>query len=121
MIRTKTNAEANRVTRTTAALEAALKAKDEDAIATARKARKKALKSQQVAEKWAKAKTSSLGKIVAGWSLSKRTNRKAWCQAMHSIVHNSKSPFASGALAIHAFPQEFVDCWPPVQVVFALW
>jgi hypothetical protein len=41
--------------------------------------------------------------------MSKRTNRKAWCQAMHSIVHNSKSPLATGSLAIHAFPQEFVD------------
>ena len=110
MVRSKTDAEATRVKQAAAALEAALKAKDEDAIAAARKARTKALKSQEVAEKWAKAKTSSLGKIIAGWSLSKRTNRKAWCQAMHSIVHNSKSPLSSGALAIHAFPQEFVDC-----------
>ena len=109
IIRTKTNAEADRVTRTIAALEAALKSKDEDAIAVARKARTKALKSQQVAEKWAKEKSRSLGHIVAAWSMSKRTNRKAWCQAMHSIVHNSKSPLATGSLAIHAFPQEFVD------------
>ena len=107
--RTKTNAEAARVTRTTAALDAALQSKDEDAIAAARKARTKALKSQQVAEKWAKEKSRSLGNIVAAWSMSKRTNRKAWCQAMHSIVHNSKSPLATGSLAIHAFPQEFVD------------
>jgi hypothetical protein len=109
IIRTKTNAEADRVTRAIAALEAALKSKDEDAIAAARKARTKALKSQQVAEKWAKEKSRSLGHIVAAWSMSKRTNRKAWCQAMHSIVHNSKSPLATGSLAIHAFPQEFVD------------
>ncbi len=109
IIRTRTNAEAARVTHAIAALEAALNSRDEDAIAAARKARIKALKSQQVAEEWAKEKSRSLGNIVAAWSMSKRTNRKAWCQAMHSIVHNSKSPLATGSLAIHAFSQEFVD------------
>jgi tryptophan 2,3-dioxygenase len=108
-LRIKTNTEAERVKDANIALEAALKSKDEDAIATARKARTKALKAQELAEKWVKEKSRTLGNIVAAWSMSKRTNRKAWCQAMHSIVHNSKSPLATGSLAIHAFPQEFVD------------
>ena len=108
-LRIKTNTEAERVKDANIALESALKSKDEDAIATARKARTKALKAQELAEKWVKEKSRTLGNIVAAWSMSKRTNRKAWCQAMHSIVHNSKSPLATGSLAIHAFPQEFVD------------
>ena len=109
MVRKRTDAEALRVKQANEALAGALKSKDEDAICAARKACKKATKSQELAIEWSKEKARSLGKIVSAWAMSKHTNRKAWSQAMHKLVHDSKSPLSTGSLGIHAFPQEFVD------------
>lgn len=109
VIRAATDAEDGRVAAARKAVEEAMKSKDDDMLAKARNVLSKARKSQEVGKEWSKAKSKSIGNIVACWAGSKHTNRKAWCQAMFKIVHDSKSEKATGALAFHAFPQEIVD------------
>jgi len=107
--RERSNKEAARVKQAKEELDRAKKSDDKDAIRKAYNSCKKANNAQKLGQDWCTAKTRTLGKIIATWAASKHTNRKAWAQAMHKLVHNSKSTFSTGSLGIHAFAQEFVD------------
>jgi hypothetical protein len=109
IVRKRTDAEAARVRQAKENLDSLKGSQDLEAIRKARLALQKANNAQKMGVDWSKDKAKNLGKIIASWAASKHTNRKAWAQAMHKLVHNSKSPTSTGSLGIHAFPQEFVD------------
>lgn len=46
--------------------------------------------------------------LVRTWAAHKDENRMGWLQSLHTVVCNSKSELASGALPFYAFPNEFL-------------
>ena len=48
----------------------------------------------------------ALRSIVRAWGDGKKQDRRAWCQALHTIICAGKG---NGSLLFHAFPQEVID------------
>jgi hypothetical protein len=92
-----------------AKLNAAIKAKDELEVGKLRKEVSKARASLRLAEEKNKHSSSNLHKVVAAWGMGKTAVRKAWCQALHTLVCKTKSEKSTGSIAFHAFPQEMVE------------
>jgi hypothetical protein len=62
-------------------------------------------------EQEAKEQLGSLHLFVHYWAQGKEENRKAWAQALNTVVTGGKG---SGAVLFHAFPQEIVDAFAEV-------
>ena len=69
-------------------------------------ARQKAYATHRQSEDQAKQEMKAFISWVRLWAGSKRDNRAAWLQAMHTVVCNGRG---TGALLFHAFPQEMID------------
>jgi hypothetical protein len=69
-------------------------------------ARQKAYAANRQSEEQAKQEMKAFISWVRLWAGSKRENRAAWLQAMHTVVCNGRG---SGAILFHAFPQEMID------------
>ncbi len=75
-------------------------------LVIARKAIAKARSEVKVTEEKHKDQSSNLIGIVAAWGKGKTENRKAWAQAIHTIVSGGRG---TGSILFHAFPQEAID------------
>ena len=78
----------------------------QESIKIARKAIAKARSEVKVTEEKHKDQSSNLIGIVAAWGKGKTENRKAWAQAIHTIVSGGRG---TGSILFHAFPQEAID------------
>ena len=91
------------------ALAAPAPERDEEVIGRLRKEFSKAKASYRIAEETAKERGGILCSIISAWAQAKKTDRKAWCQALHTLVCQTQNEYATGSVAFHAFPQEMVD------------
>jgi hypothetical protein len=78
----------------------------QESIKIARKAISKARAEVKVTEERHKDQSSNLISIVAAWGKGKTENRKAWAQAVHTIVCGGRG---TGSILFHVFPQEAID------------
>jgi len=78
----------------------------QESIKVARKAIAKARAEVKITEEKHKEQTSNLISIVAAWGKGKTENRKAWAQAVHTIVCGGRG---TGSILFHVFPQEAID------------
>jgi hypothetical protein len=90
-------------------LTAAIERKDQLEIGRLRKELSKARASLRVTEERTKKQSSRLCSVISAWGQSKKSDRKAWCQALHLLISRSKSEKTTGSILFHAFPQEVVD------------
>ena len=90
-------------------LTAAIELKDQLEIGRLRKELSKARASLRVTEERTKKQSSRLCSVISAWGQSKKSDRKAWCQALHLLICRSKSEKTTGSILFHAFPQEVVD------------
>jgi hypothetical protein len=111
MLRSTLETEKHAVDAASKRLQHALAApkQDEGLIGRLRKEHSKAKASYRMAEAAAKERASILRQIIAAWGQAKKTDRKAWCQALHTLVCKTKNEQATGSILFHAFPQEVVD------------
>jgi hypothetical protein len=91
--------------------EAVRKSEDKEQRKSAVLARNKAQAALWEHEKDAKDQFSSLHLFVHYWAQGKEENRRAWAQAMNTIVTGGTG---SGAVLFQAFPQEVVDTFAEV-------
>jgi hypothetical protein len=78
----------------------------QESVKIARKAIAKARSDVKATTEKHKHMSSNLIGIVAAWGNGKTENRKAWAQAIHTIVCNGRG---CGSILFHAFPQEAID------------
>ena len=83
--------------------------RDEELIGRLRKEHSKAKASHRIAEETAKERGGVLRSIISAWGQAKKTDRKAWAQALHTLVCQTRNENATGSILFHAFPQEVVD------------
>jgi hypothetical protein len=86
--------------------EAMRKSEDKDQRRSAVLARNKAQAALWEYEQDAKEQFSGLHLFMHYWAQGKQDNRRAWAQAMNTIVSNGRG---SGAVLFQTFPQEVVD------------
>jgi hypothetical protein len=86
--------------------EAVRKSEDKDQRKSAVLARNKAQGALWEYEQDAKEQFSGLHLFMHYWAQGKQDNRRAWAQAMNTIVSNGRG---SGAVLFQTFPQEVVD------------
>jgi hypothetical protein len=91
--------------------EAVRKSEDKEQRRSAVLARNKAQAALWEHEQDAKDQFSSLHLFVHYWSQGKEENRRAWAQAMNTVVTGGKG---SGAVLFQSFPQEVVDTFAEV-------
>jgi hypothetical protein len=85
---------------------AAKKDGQQETVRVLRKELSKAAADVRMTEKRQKEQTSFLISMVSLWGKGKVENRKAWAQAMHTVVSMGRG---SGSMLFHAFPQEAID------------
>jgi hypothetical protein len=88
--------------------DASAKCEDKEQRRSAVLARNKAQSALWEHEKDARDQFSSLHLFVHYWAQGKQENRRAWAQAMNTIVSNGTG---SGAVLFQSFPQEVVDAF----------
>ncbi len=91
--------------------EAVRQGEDKEQRRSAVLARNKAQAALWEHEQDAKEQFSSLHLFVHYWSQGKEDNRRAWAQAMNTVVTSGKG---SGAVLFQSFPQEVVDTFAEV-------
>ena len=84
------------------------KCEDKEQRRSAVLARNKAQSALWEHEQDARDQFSSLHLFVHYWAQGKQENRRAWAQAMNTIVSNGTG---SGAVLFQSFPQEVVDAF----------
>jgi len=84
------------------------KCEDKEQRRSAVVARNKAQSALWEHEQDARDQFSSLHLFVHYWAQGKQENRRAWAQAMNTIVSNGTG---SGAVLFQSFPQEIVDAF----------
>jgi hypothetical protein len=84
------------------------KCEDKEQRRSAVLARNKAQSALWEHEQEARDQFSSLHLFVHYWAQGKQENRRAWAQAMNTIVSNGTG---SGAVLFQSFPQEIVDAF----------
>jgi hypothetical protein len=88
--------------------DASAKCEDKEQRRSAVLARNKAQSALWEHEQEARDQFSSLHLFVHYWAQGKQENRRAWAQAMNTIVSNGTG---SGAVLFQSFPQEIVDAF----------
>lgn len=106
MLRKVLEAKQTRIDALTAEFESAKEKGLKESVKKLRKELAKLRADFKQAEEIHKKKSATLIGIVAAWADWKKDDRKAWCQALHSVASSGNG---SGSIIFHAFPQEVID------------
>lgn len=106
MLRKVLEGKETRIAALAAKFESAKEQGLKESVKKLRKELAKARADYKQTEEIHKKKSATLIGIIAAWADWKTADRKAWCQALHTVASSGNG---SGSIIFHAFPQEVID------------